>query len=115
MLGVVIWSADAESKAIIWCEDHGDLAFLGQSPHKAAEAERFDEGDLIQFDLTELDNLRLARNPRRIAQHHCSDLSSVISTVTQLKDLMQDSDTAAPANTADNVVPLFPEGRYNIA
>lgn len=105
MLGVVIWSAESESKAIIWCEDQGELAFLGQSPHKAASAERFDEGDLIQFDLTEIDNLRHARNPRRIAQHHFCDVSAVISTAGKLKDKM----TALPevsGNSASNVVPF---------
>ncbi len=108
MLGVVIWSAEAESKAIIWCEDHGDLAFFGQSTHKAVSAERFDEGDLIQFDLAEMDNLRFARNPRRIATHHCSDLSSVISTVTQLRDMINEPEAVEADRVVDNVVPLFP-------
>lgn len=86
MLGVVIWSAEAESKAIIWCEDHGELAFLGQTPHSTVSAERFREGDLIQFDLTELDNLRFARNPKRIAQHYCSDLGSVLENARAVKN-----------------------------
>ena len=107
MIGVVIWSAEAESKAIIWCEDHGELAYLRQSPHKAASAERFDEGDLIQFDVTELNNLRLAKNPRRIAQHYCCDLSSVIATAGAVKDSLEAAPKAADVS-AGNVVQLHP-------
>lgn len=112
MIGVVIWSAEKESKAIIWCEDHGELAYLRQSPHKAASAERFDEGDLIQFDVTELNNLRMARNPRRIAHHHCCDLKDVISTAGALRDKMS---AQATQSDADNVIPLRRVGQQNVA
>ena len=114
MLGVVIWSAEVESKAIIWCEDHGELAFLGQAPHKAACSERFDEGDLIQFDVTELDNLRLARNPRRIAQHYCSDLGDVVNTASKLRVDIGES-TASAISVGENVVPFDPEARRQIS
>ena len=107
MIGVVIWSAEAENKAIIWCEDHGELAYLRQSPHKAASAERFGEGDLIQFDVTELNNLRMAKNPRRIAQHYCCDLSSVISTAGALKEQLA---AKSPEPMPDNVIELRPKG-----
>lgn len=98
MLGVVIWSAQAESKAIIWCEDHGELAFLGQCPQDSVSAERFDEGDLIQFDLTEYENLRLARNPRRIAQHYCSDLGDVIGKAQSVKTEIEAAKAPEPAS-----------------
>jgi len=84
MLGVVIWTDDLENKAIVWCEDHGDLAFLGQSSNSNFVTEKFDRGDLIQFDLAEQRNLRMAKNPRRIAQHYCSDLSAVLDTAQHL-------------------------------
>ena len=28
MLGVVLWSDSSENNAVIWCEDHGDLAYF---------------------------------------------------------------------------------------
>lgn len=31
MIGVIIWSDPIERKAIVWCEDQGDLAFLKPS------------------------------------------------------------------------------------
>ena len=114
MLGVVIWSAEVESKAIIWCEDHGELAFLGQAPHKAASSERFDEGDLIQFDVTELDNLRLARNPRRIAQHYCSDLGDVVNTASKLRVDIGESN-ARSHTSHDSDKPFDPEARRQIS
>lgn len=86
MLGVVIWTDVAENKAIIWCEDHGELAFLGEHPLKGTTALRFDQGDLIQFDLTEHRNLRLARNARKVAQHYCSDLGAVIATAEAVQE-----------------------------
>ncbi|MEP5151883.1 hypothetical protein [Planktotalea sp.] len=104
MLGVVIWTAATENKAIIWCEDHGELAYLDQTPHKAVSAERFDEGDLIQFDLALMENVRLAQNPRRIAQHYCSDLDNVVKTAGQIKTLIEDDDQSVASPSMGNVV-----------
>lgn len=101
MLGVVIWSDVAEQKAIIWCEDHGELAFLANSAHPAANAERFDEGDLIQFDLAEHRNLRLARNPRKIAGHYCSDLGEVITKATQIRSEIERQSASGQADLVD--------------
>lgn len=86
MLGVVIWTDSTENKAIIWCEDHGGLAFLGDHPHDSLDANAFAQGDLIQFDLAQYRNLRLARNARKIAQHYCSDLSKVIATAQSIQE-----------------------------
>ncbi|MGH1576919.1 hypothetical protein [Planktotalea sp.] len=108
MLGVVIWSAEVDSKAIIWCEDHGELAFLGQSQHSAACTERFDEGDLIQFDIEEFSNLRFAQNPRKIAQHYCSDLSSVLETAQVIKERIE-SEKRGSISDSENVVSLARE------
>jgi hypothetical protein len=57
MLGVVIWTDADDSKAIIWCEDHGELAFLSQPAKVESGAEKLDQGDLIQFDFEEHRNL----------------------------------------------------------
>ncbi len=62
MNGVVLWSDAADRKAVIWCEDHGDLAFYRQPEGGAAVA--LDVGDWVQFDLTIERSLRCARNPR---------------------------------------------------
>lgn len=85
MLGVVIWSNASDNKAIIWCEDNGELAFFGRTAQTLPNEERLGKGDLIQFDLTEYQNMRLAQNPRIIAGHFCSELDEVIARAAELK------------------------------
>jgi len=84
MLGDVIWTDATESKAIIWCENHGKLTFLGQHNH-ADDILKVDQGDLIQFDLAEHRTMRLAQNPRKIAQHYCADLDGVLAKAQSVK------------------------------
>jgi hypothetical protein len=61
MIGVVLWSDANPRKAVIWCEDQGDLAFYTQKEKEAGVD--LHEGDLIRFDLTLDRNFRRARNP----------------------------------------------------
>jgi hypothetical protein len=85
MLGVVIWTDADDSKAIIWCEDHGELAFLSQPAKVESGAEKLDQGDLIQFDLEEHRNLRMAHNPRKIEQQYCSDIKAVMESAVKVQ------------------------------
>ena len=66
MFGVVLWSDRKENKAVIWCEDHGDLAFYRACGEDAGVP--LDTGDWVQFDLTTERNMRFARNPRLVAE-----------------------------------------------
>jgi hypothetical protein len=66
MFGVILWSDEQENKAVIWCEDHGDLAFYHQTD--GASRVPLDAGDWVQFDLTLDRHLRLAHNPRLIGE-----------------------------------------------
>lgn len=84
MLGVVVWAAKAHNTAIVWCEDQGDLAFIEMQAHSAVAPDTFGAGDLIQFDLEVKKDMRMAQNPRRIAQHCCAGLDEVMSQVTAL-------------------------------
>ena len=34
MFGVVLWADPVDRKAVIWCEDHGDLAYFKGSLHE---------------------------------------------------------------------------------
>lgn len=91
MLGVVLWSDRTAGSAVIWCEDHGDLAYFGSSSHPVGSPVDFGEGDLIQFDLAIHETMRLARNPRRIAQQYCSDLSEVVTAASMMKSEIEAS------------------------
>jgi hypothetical protein len=81
MLGVVLWSDNSAKKAIVWCEDHGDLAYIGVSKPNASHTADFAEGDLIRFELTNDGKIRHAINPRRIARHACAPIEGVVDLV----------------------------------
>jgi len=66
MFGVVLWSDATEDKAVIWCEDHGDLAYFRQTGR--GEKVTLDVGDWVQFDVTMERHMRYAHNPRLVAE-----------------------------------------------
>jgi hypothetical protein len=76
MFGVVLWSDADERKAVIWCEDHGDLAFYNQPDVSAGI--QLDAGDWVQFDLTMDRQMRLAHNPRLVQEGVCHDLAGTL-------------------------------------
>lgn len=68
MYGVVLWCDESEQKAVIWCEDHGDLAFYSGGDQSVLEGPALDAGDLIQFDVRQEAHMRLARNPQLVVE-----------------------------------------------
>lgn len=68
MLGVVIWSNPQERKAVIWCEDHGDLAYFNDESSVFGDID-LDAGDLVDFEMTTERDLRRAHNPRLVSEH----------------------------------------------
>lgn len=66
MYGVVLWCDSFENKAVIWCEDQGDLAYYRRS--EKAEPLDMDTGDLVQFEITSGCDMRLAHNPQLVAE-----------------------------------------------
>lgn len=79
MYGVVLWSDRDEKKAVIWCEDHGDLAFYRQD--RAADPQMsLDAGDWVQFDLSTDRNMRFAHNPRLVAEGMYPGLADVLES-----------------------------------
>jgi len=75
MYGVVLWSDAEDLKAVIWCEDHGDLAFYNGNTDPMCSAFELDAGDLVQFDLSEDRHLRFVRNPRVVADGEYPELA----------------------------------------
>lgn len=76
MFGVVLWSDVEDHKAVIWCEDHGDLAFYRASDSGGDVS--LDAGDLVQFDMTMDRDLRLAHNPRLVSEGVCANLADAL-------------------------------------
>lgn len=93
MFGVILWSDPEVRKAVVWCEDHGDLAFLNGSALNSGQPGHhefsFDAGDYIQFDLTVEDDLRRARNPQVVQ----------IARVPHLRDALRPDPDASHSHT----------------
>lgn len=52
MIGVILWSDAEDRKAVVWCEDQGDLAFLSGQDAVLYQDPFFDIGDIVQFEVT---------------------------------------------------------------
>ena len=78
MFGVVLWSDRQENQAVIWCEDHGDLAFYRNGD--LCGDVTLDTGDWVQFDLTTDQQHRLAQNPRLIAEGLYPDIADKLNS-----------------------------------
>ncbi len=104
MYGVVLWADRQDHKAVIWCEDQGDLALYPDTEGSLHAGVSLDAGDLIQFDLRQDRNLRFARNPQLLAQKHCPELADVLQKAKPARE------RAAPRRTVrrgeGNIVPF---------
>jgi len=68
MFGVILWSNSTDRKAVIWCEDQGDLAYYEENQQNSeAHSAFFDAGDYVEFDVTVDENLRRACNAINVA------------------------------------------------
>ncbi len=69
MFGVVIWSDRTDQKAVIWCEDQGDLAYFRAAEY-GPEA-NLESGDWVEFDVSLDRSQRLAHNLRLVGRGVC--------------------------------------------
>jgi len=77
MFGVILWSDPDREKAVIWCEDHGQLAFYND--HSASILlYAYDVGDLVEFNVEELDELRYPSDLRLVSQHEYPTLAAAL-------------------------------------
>lgn len=83
MFGVVLWCDEQEQKAVIWCEDHGDLAFY-RSTDQTSRVE-LEAGDWVQFDMTMERNQRFAHNPSVVSECEYPDIAGALSAATDSK------------------------------
>lgn len=91
MLGVVLWSDASDKKAVIWCEDHGDLAFVNASETLLKKDDFFDAGDLVQFDMHMKDSTRHACNTRLVFEQAGSALPVALRKTSMGPTIPQDS------------------------
>ncbi|MFX0541036.1 hypothetical protein ACEWPM_004790 [Roseovarius sp. S4756] len=104
MYGVVLWTDQRQNRAVIWCEDHGDLAFYrGAAGGDAAMT----AGDLVEFDVQDTGDMRLADAPRLITQRSHPTLTTELKKVgARLGVLQSGAPRAANSDYATNVIPL---------
>ena len=112
MFGVVLWSDPADRKAVIWCEDQGDLAFYRHSD--VTQNLTLEAGDWVQFELQEHRQQRFVCNPRLIQGGACRSLPDML---TAARDEMsagaadgKEVAEAAEQQSAD-IIPFNPAGR----
>ena len=97
MLGVVLWSDASDRKAVIWCEDQGDLAFVSGRADGLDQDDFFDAGDLIQFDMHLRDATRFAHNPKLVIEQAGRGLPAALkSSVLRLNDVDSDRGEILP-------------------
>lgn len=101
MFGVILWTDSADHRAVIWCEDHGNLAYYTGGEHSLHDGIELDAGDLIQFDVKEDSDMRRARNLRRVDAGHAPSI---------VHELRSTSGTRVTPKAGDNIV-SFPETR----
>ena len=75
MYGVVLWADASDTKAVIWCEDHGNLAYYSAAEQSIHCGLPLDAGDLIQFDLREDRDVRQASNLERVGTGYAPGLA----------------------------------------
>ncbi len=102
MYGVILWSDPDVRKAVIWCEDHGELAYY-EAPDQVVGGDTmfFDPGDYVQFDLSIDDNLRRASNATTI---QAGSFPSVAHTLEASSPT--DVRYRSEPEGRDNVIPL---------
>jgi len=108
MFGVVLWHDKQKSKAVIWCEDHGDLAFCGNT--KATSQDGIDAGDWVWFDMTMGRRQRYAHNLRLVQEGAYAGLSETLPTTSgsghkQLTAALP-PDQAIPERTSAKIIPF---------
>ena len=102
MNGVIIWSEHVSKRAIIWCEDHGRLAFFKAEDTLQGELSRknevfaYENGDMVSFTVDEQADLRLARDLKWVSRQKYPHLAE------QLK--AGSSSVAAVARPSGNIV-----------
>lgn len=113
MIGVVLWSDIDDNKAVIWCEDHGNLAFFNGGSHPSLDVFDFDAGDLVQFELTEEQHMRFARNPKRVSQSQYPSLAEDLQSMTLEQGLEPETPSRAACATfkSADVLPFRRMGR----
>lgn len=83
MYGVILWSDQNAQKAVIWCEDHGKLAYFNpavdEDSSKLSHEPMFEVGDLIKFQVRDWNTVRRASQVELVAAAQFPELAGGLS------------------------------------
>ncbi len=80
MYGVVLWLDKKAQKAVIWCEDHGDVAIADGAQCKSEIFDTGDTGDLVFVAFRDAHPLRICTQLQLIQKRVCVDLQDRLKT-----------------------------------
>ena len=103
MFGVVLWSDQVRNRAVIWCEDHGDLAFYKGDAPADIEGTEMEPGDLVQFDVRSDRHMRLASNPKLVSSDEYPTLAQDLRQAGQ----QPAASIVAPSETMSSKIVAF--------
>ncbi len=107
MFGVVLWHDEQKRKAVIWCEDHGDLAFCRNTGPTSQDG--LDAGDWVWFDLTMGHRQRYAHNLRLIHEGAYAGLGEALpstSVPAHHATATSNPGQAAPDRASAKIIPF---------
>lgn len=86
MIGLVIWSDEAEKKAVFWCEDHGDLAYYNAELDNRRFPPHLRPGDMVRFDVNCVQNIRRAQNAELVSRRTCTGIQDELRQRAATRD-----------------------------
>jgi hypothetical protein len=78
MRGVVIWHCQDSRRAVVWCDDSGELAYAGDRKAWASSVQKVLIGDYVAFDLSPESASRTCTNLRLIESGHAPELAGIL-------------------------------------
>ncbi len=87
MYGAVLWADRSANRALIWCEDHGELAFFEGEPSGPTDASKFEEGDFVAFKIRDGRGMRLAFEVKMVTSEEYPRLAADLRCATSTSNL----------------------------
>ena len=110
MYGAVLWSDRCNGRALIWCEDHGNLAFFNGDEDRSSEVLNFEEGDLVSFKVRDGRGMRLAYEVEVVCADEYPTLAAGLRDAAQGPEEVEV--TSPISNDAQSkIVPFDPAGK----
>lgn len=112
MYGVVLWKNTEGTRAVIWCEDHGELAFLA-ADDRLHDGKRLEAGDLIHFELAWDGDTRRANGPRLVVSKAYPALATdLVEYASDVQMTLDQTTSCAHPNVVSFTIPDAADAAY---